>query len=273
MRWQKAAQLLIAGFVIIFIAIVAVSMRRHNVVPKTATTPPPELPTGAGRPEFINPNPGEHAWYDGERKVFDIKFGKHVAYEQGRQLFSDGVRVVLPRDGKDFVIDAREADVKIKGNQVETAVFKGDVSMTRDDGVEMKAEEATYSLAEGTVKMPGAVAFRKGRLRGTGVGATYDMNRELLWLLDKGTFNVSPDKAGQGALAGSASSIGLARKEHYVRLTKDAHINGDGRDIRADEITLTLTEDGERVQMMQLRGNSRMTGGADGFQSMSAKEI
>lgn len=273
MRWQKAAQLLIAGFVVIFIGVVAVSMRRHNVVPKTESTPSPELPKGPGRPQFINPNPGEHAWYDGDRKVFEIKFGKHVGYEEGRQLFSDGVRVVLPRDGKDFVVNAREADVKVKGNQLETAVFKGDVSMTRDDGVEMKAGEASYSLAEGMVKMPGAVAFRKGRLRGNGVGATYDMNREVLWLLDKGTFIVSPDQSGQGALAGSASSIGLARKENYVRLTKDAHINGDGRDIRADEITVTLAEDGERVQMLQLRGNSRMDGGAGGPQSMSAQDI
>ncbi len=234
---------------------------------------PPELPKGPGRPEFINPNPGEYAWYEGDRKVFEIKSGKHIAYEQGRQLFSDGVRVVLPRDGKDFVVTSREADVKVKGNQIETAVFKGDVSMTRDDGVEMKAGEATYSLAESMVKMPGAVTFRKGRLSGNGVGATYDMNREVLWLLDKGTFNVSPDKAGQGALAGSAASIGLARKEHYVRLTKDARINGDGRDIRADEITVILTEDEERVQMLQLRGNSRMDGSAGGPQSMSAQDI
>ena len=273
MRWQKAAQLLIAGFVVIFIGVVAVSMRRHNVVPKTETTPSPELPKGPGRPEFINPNPGEHAWYDGDRKVFEIKFGKHVAYEQGRQLFSDGVRVVLPRDGKDFVVNAREADVKVKGNLLETAFFKGDVSMTRDDGVEVKAGEATYSLAEGMVKMPGAVEFRKGRLRGNGVGATYDLNREVLWLLDRGTFNVSPDKAGQGALAGSAAAIGLARREHYARLTKDAHINGDGRDIRADEITVNLTEDEERVRMLQLRGNSRMDGSAGGPQSMSAQDI
>ena len=121
--------------------------------------------------------------------------------------------------------------------------------------------------------MPGAVSFAKGRLRGNGVGATYDVNREVLWLQDKATFNVAADEAGQGAMEGSASSIGMARLDHYVRLIKDAHINGEGRDMRADEITITLTPDDERVQMLQLRGNSRMTGGASGPQGMSAKDI
>ena len=95
----------------------------------------------------------------------------------------------------------------------------------------------------------------------------------MLWILDKATFTVAPDPGGKGAMDGSAATAGLARAEHYVKLSKDARINSDGRAIQGDEITITLTSDDERVQMMQLRGNSRITGGAGGPQSMTARDI
>ena len=55
-------------------------------------------------------------------------------------------------------------------------------------------------------------------MTGSGVGATYDQNREVLWILAKAKIDVAPDKDGQGGLeAVTATAIGLARAEHYIR--------------------------------------------------------
>ena len=97
-------------------------------------------------------------------------------------------------------------------------------------------------------------------MKGSGIGATYDRNRDVLWLLDKAQISVAPDPRGEGALEASSGSAGLARADHYVKLTKTPDVTADGRIIDADDITVMLTADDERVQMLQLRGNSRMTG-------------
>ena len=269
MRWQRLAQFAIAAFVIVFIGVLAVSMRRNKPAPEQpAATPVPSKDV-----QIFNPGGGQQSWFSNGRKVFDFEFGSHVALTDGRHEFSKSVKVITNRNGKNLTINADSAEVLEKGGEFQTAVFRKDVHLVGEGGIDVRSEEATYSESEGIVKMPGAVTFAKGRLRGSGIGATYDMNREVMWLLDKATFTVAADKAGQGAMDGSAASIGLARLEHYVRLTKDAHINGDGRDMRADEITINLTEDDERVRTLQLRGNSRMTGGASGPQSMTARDI
>src|SRR6185436_4449890 len=129
-------------------------------------------------------------------------------------------------------------------------------------------EDATYSQSEGMLTIPGAVAFKRGRMNGTGVGATYDFNREVLWLQAEPHVTVAPDEKGQGAIDATAEAIGMARADHYLKLTKAAHIKGD-------EITIFLTQDDQRVQVLQLRGNSRIVGSGEsgGPQNMSARDI
>ena len=273
MRWQKLAQLAIAAFVLVFLVVLVVALRRNKPAgePPGAATPLPDKQV-----QVFNPDGGKNVFFSAGKKVFDATFGAHVGLADGRQLLSKGVRIRTTRDGKELVITAETAEIRQKGSDVESVLLKEKVGLIGAGGLDIRTEEATYASSDGVVRMPGAVTFQKARLKGSGVGATYDLNREVLWVLDKGTFTVAADKDGQGAMEGSAGSIGLARLEHYVRLNKDAHISAtgsDGRDIRADEITIALTPDDERVQGLQLRGNSRMTGGASGPQSMSARDI
>lgn len=272
MRWQRFAQIAIALFVIAFIAVLAASMRRPVTNTDQATSATP-LPDQKQPIQIWNPGGGKNEWFNAGRKVFDAQFGKHVGFADGRHLLSEGVRIITNRKGKDLFIDAREVEMREKSGNFESANLKGKVTLTGEGGLEVRTEEATYVESEGIVRMPGPVAFKKGRLSGTGVGATYDLNKEVLWLLDKGTFAVEAAKDGTGAMSGSAAAIGLARLEHYVRLTKDAHINSEGRETRANEITITLTPDDERVQKLELRGSGRITGGQNGPQGMSAQDI
>ena len=130
----------------------------------------------------------------------------------------------------------------------------------------MTSDQANYDERTGVVTIPGAVQFTKGRLTGSGVGATYDQNRNVLWLLDQAKLTVKPDATGAGAAEATAKGIGMARNEHYVRLVENAHIVGEGRTLDANEIVLQLLPDDSTLQSVAMRGNSRITGsgGASG---------
>ena len=152
-------------------------------------------------------------------------------------------------------------------------MFKGNVRMTGSVASTSRAAEATYTERDGVITIPGEVQFTKGRMTGSGLGATYDQNREVLWILSQAKINVTPDKAGQGGLNAVANKAGLARAEHYIVLDGAARIEGEGRVTEANVVTIRLTPDDERVQLLELRGNSRITGGTGGPQSMAARDI
>jgi lipopolysaccharide export system protein LptA len=267
MTWQKKARFAIAVFVVVFITIVAVALRSRKAVPQAGAIPERKDPKAL----VENTQGGEVAIQKEGRVVLRIKFGSQFSYPDGRSKFTNGVEVMSDRNGRSFTVTSREAELVQNGADLKTAHFTGAVKLM-SEGLEVSGEEATYDEAEGVVKVPGAVAFRRGRMTGTGVGATYDRNREVLWLLDKAQVNVAADEKGQGALEATAAAAGLAQLDHYARLTGRGHINAEGRLIDADEIVIQLTEDNERVKKLELRGNSSISGGAGATQSMSARD-
>ncbi len=270
MAWQKKARIVIALFVVVFVAIVVVALRQRKA-------PPAAAPISERRDKdcILENNTGGHYEQTKDGKVvFGVKFGAQCSYPDGRSKFGNGVEITSTNNGKPFTVISREANVVQSGDELKTAHFVGSVKLT-SEGTEVTTEEANYNQAEGKLTVPGAVAFKKGRMQGTGVGATYDFNREVLWLLTKPHITVAPDDKGQDALDATAEAAGLARAEHYLKLTRTAHIHGEGRDIDADDITIFLTEDNEKVQQLELRGNSRIAGSGDssGPRNMSARDI
>jgi LPS export ABC transporter protein LptC len=270
MSWQKNARAAIALFVIVFVAIVFVALRQRKGTP--AQTPPP--PRVDAKASIENTGGGKVEQYRKDGSLaFRIKFASQFTYPDGRTRLGK-VEVTVPRNGKPFTISSDEGDVVQSGPDLKTAHFIRNVRLT-SEATEVTADDATYDQQAGMLTIPGAVAFRRGRMNGTGTGATYDFNREVLWLLKNARIKVAPDDKGQGALDATSGAAGMARADHYLKLTGAGHINGEGRVIDADEITIVLTEDNERVQMLQLRGNSRITGSgsAGGPQAMSARDI
>jgi len=112
-------------------------------------------------------------------------------------------------------------------------------------------------------------------MSGTATGATYDQATEILWLLQDAVVDVKPDNTGTGAMHVTSKAAGMARREHYMRFTGSAHFDGEGHVMDADEALAALTEDNEKVQRIELRGNSRITSkpGQSGPQSMRARDI
>lgn len=270
MSWQKYARFGIATFVIVFVAIVAVTLRQRK--PALAEAPAPKRVDPAAVVENVGTGRIERS--EAGKIVLTLKFGTQFTYADGRSKLGGGVEVSSDRNGRPFTVTSREAEIAFKGEAMETAHFTGSVKL-KSAGTEVATEDASYNSAEGLVTIPGAVAFTRGRMNGAGVGATYDFNREVLWILDKANIKAAPDAKGQGGLEATSGAAGLARQEHYIRLSRDGHIVAHGRVIDADEITIQLTEDEQRVQTLQLRGNSRMTGGSGtgAPQAMSARDI
>ena len=269
MTWQKKARFAIAAFVIVFIAIVVVALRQRKGPPPVAAVPERRDKDCV----LENTQSGEVKQSKDGKVVFSMKFGAQCSYQDGRTRLGNGVHITFARNGKPYVIDSREADISMANDDLNTGHFVGAVKLT-SEGTEVTTEDATYDKPAGLLKAPGAVAFKRGRMQGTGVGATYDFNREVLWLLAQPHVTVTPDEKGQGAIDATAESIGLAKAEHYLKLTRSAHITAEGRVIDADEIMILLTQDDQRVQVLQLRNNSRITSSGDGGpQSMAARDI
>ena len=272
-HWQKRLRYAIAVFVVAFAAIVAVSMRRG----RPEVTSPSATPKPPGGAVLYSPGEGTYTVTKDGKPTYSIKFGNQATFPDNRSKFGGGVTVALPdKEGRQVTIQSQDAEVTTPpGRELGTAVFGGGVSLVTSDGVTVKAATATYSDTDKIMRIPGALTFTKGRMAGSGVGATYDQARNVLWILEQAKVDVTPDEKGAGEIHMTARTAGMARGEHYMKFIGAAHLEGEGRVIDADEVTAYLTADDERITRMELRGNSSIRGtpGSGGPQEMRAVDI
>ena len=272
-NWQKRLRLAIAFFVVAFAIAVGVSLRRGRQAAAPLVQPPPHLEDGA----VSKGGAGHVDTRTAGKGGISLKFGSQITYADGRTKLSGGVRLEMPdKDGRAVVVESKEAEItRPPGKQIGTGVFTGDVKLTTSDGITVTTALATYDDKDQVVRIPGDVAFAKGRMSGSGVGATYDQVRSVLWLLDRAKVDVTPDKDGSGEIHVTAKTAGMARADHYLKFQGEARLDGQGQVASADEVTAFLTEDDERMTRMELRGNAHISGkpGASGPQDMRAKDI
>src|ERR1051326_1470541 len=271
MRWQKRLRLAIALFVVLFAALVVVSLRRGR-----RPGPPPVLDVKATA-AVITSQRGDYTQEQKGKPAFSIHFGNSATYPDGRSTFGGGVRVVLPdKEGRRITIESQAAEAKQPpGKQLGNARFTDGVTLTTSDGITVKSDTATYTDDDQTARIPGKVTFTRGRMSGAATGATYDQNKAILWLLQDAQIDVKPDDTGSGSVHVTSKAAGMARKEHYMRFTGAVRFDGEGRITEADEAVAFLTEDNEKIQRLELRGNSGITGkpGQSGPQWMRARDI
>src|SRR4029078_6751232 len=97
-------------------------------------------------------------------------------------------------------------------------------------------------------------------MTGSGVGMTYDRKRDVLWLLDQAVINVAADKKTDDPGAKiTAGAFGYARRDNYIRFQRTMNAVLGDRTISADTGMAYLTEDGNAIKSLELRGNSRIT--------------
>jgi LPS export ABC transporter protein LptC len=271
-HWQRRLRYAVALFVVVFAAFVAVSFRKGHSRP-----PAPAVPKGDKDAVLYTSGGFEYKGTKQGKTTYSIKAGTQATYADNRSKFGGGVTVVLPeKSGRQITIQSQDAEVtNPPGHEIGTAVFGGGVKMTTSDGITVTAGTATYNDEDQITRIPGPMTFAKGRMKGSGVGATYDQARNVLWILDQAKVDVAADPKGGGSIHVTSKSAGMARAEHYMKFLGGSHMDGEGHVIDADESTAFLTPDDERVTRMELRGNSRIVGkpGGSGPQDMRAKDI
>lgn len=270
MRWQKTARLAIATFVVVFAGVVFFTMRQRTAAPADVPVATPDLPNV----KVANQGPLEYELTENGKLKFRIVGKEHLFYDDGRNTIKSVALTLPDRNGKTIVINADEAEVtQPVGKELGTAVFKQNVRLTSNDGLEVRTASATYNDVNGVVHVPGEVEFTRGRLTGQGVGATYDRTRDVLQLLDQVSLTVAPDATGKGRAHATARTGGLARADNYIKLVGDARVISDDRTISADQLTAYLKPDGETIERVELRGNSRITEAGANARNMAARDI
>jgi LPS export ABC transporter protein LptC len=262
-RWQKRARLGIAVFGIVFAAGLFATIRERE------KPIPPTVPSRLDPKAVIESSGSRLLRITGTKLDFEVLSDRQLAYENGAaKLF--GVRIIVKeRDGRDFLVTGREAQT---GESEKLLQLTGDVKLVASDGFELTTDHATFNQDDGVVRAPGPVVFRKGRMSGSGMGMSYDKNTDVLTVNNQSRVKTT-DEGDNTSMEFSSGTAVLARKEDRLRLERSVHALRHEQVLEADNALAKLTENDEQVTYIELRGNSRVAGGSNTFDSMSARDI
>ncbi len=266
MTWRRGARLVMVGVGLATIAGVALTMRKRAVPPVAATV------NRVDRKALAESSSGRMTQATGMRIPGFIDYERMFTYEDGTLRF---VRPTLTtaRAGREFRLEASNGTI---GPDQAHVTVNGDVVLRASDGLHARTDEASYSSAEAMVRVPRKVEFSRGRLKGSGIGMTYDQPREVMWLLDQARITMAPDKGKDAGLTIVAGAAGMARRDKYFRFDRGFNATREGRVLSSDSAMAYLTDDEEHLESLELRGNSRivMSGAIEGgLQSMTAHDI
>jgi len=260
--WQKRARLAIAIFGIAVAVVVS-----QSVGTRQAKGPAPTVVSNDPK-SLVETGRGFGEQYPGTTRAFRMDFKNYVAYENGSGKWLEVQIKVQKADGKLYVVTADEAQA---GEHQKEKRLNGHVTMTASDGFEMTTDSATQSEDEGLIRVPGAVAFKKGRMSGTGTNGVFDQNHDVLTINEKAAVTVVDDE-GHPTTDFTAGAAVLDRMQHVLTLDKQVHVVRGAQITDADHSTARLAENNEIITYLELRGQSRVTG-ASAVRSMSARDI
>jgi LPS export ABC transporter protein LptC len=249
---RKSARLIVAVFAIVFGIFVSRQLKH-----RTPETAPPQVPRTDPSAVVESAN-GLVFRVNSSDEAFTIHFDRQLAYENGSTKLI-GLRIVAPErgsGGRTFTVTAKEGQVEQKETNF---VVDGNVELTGSDGLVAHTEHATYQDNDGVVRAPGAASFMRKRVSGTGTGMTYDNKNDVLWLLADAKVHIGADESGNGAADVTSGTAGFARKDKYVRFEQAVKVERPGQTIEADTAVGFLGEDEERIEAVELKGNSRIT--------------
>ena len=256
--WQKRARAALAVLMVAVAVAVFVFLRNRRV--EDVAPPPrvdPNATVQAGEGEFTRTKDG--------RKIFTLQFQSQLTYGDGRNVFRDVVIAFPNREGRMFSVTGREAtQVPRPGKELGDVTLDGGVTMTGDDGLKVETASASYDQAASLVRAPGPVTFSRGRTSGSGVGATYEQERDVMTLLDQAKITVTPDAAGQGSTVITAGTAAMARTERTIRFERAVTVTGSPQSATADTAMAFLAPKEDLLDRVELVGKASVTGAAEG---------
>lgn len=257
--WQRRGRL-IAATVTIGVAASAYWMTSARRVPPPAPPVTPLAPTVTSRVTT-----GQAEQTSGQRQDFALDFTEQSTYSDGRTVAKGVVVTVVRPENRTFVITGNEGTI---GKDQSSVDMQGDVVLKAHDGLVARTATATYANGEGILRAPGPVTFERGKTHGSGVGFTYDKQRDMMAVLDKAKSHIAGSDA-TGDMDVSTGTFTDARKDRFMRLERDAVVTRPGQTFAADDMMVFLLPDRDEPDMMELRGKARITGGT-GFGSLRA---
>jgi lipopolysaccharide export system protein LptA len=270
MRWQQRLRIVIAISGAAFLVVLYLQFRAPG---RWGPSPGPARVTREDPAASAQSTSGELLNLLRDAENFRLEYDTLLTYPDGRQKL-EGARVFVPnRAGRSFRVKAREADVGVGQDRIQ---MQGDVRLESSDGLVARTEAASYGQAEGILRAPGPASFSKGRMSGSAVGMTYDKGRDAITMLDQAVMSVAPESPGDPKVDITSGSAYFARADHYVRYERGFTLVSGGRTLSSSLATAFLTEDSARVQTLEMRGQSRITGageGAGALRSMDADDI
>ncbi len=254
MRWQKRARLGVAVFGIACAIVV------YAAIGERATGTPPARRRASIRRPIIE---SEGAQVQQERGVrarlrHQVRAPAHL---RGRlhQAHRRRDQRPRPRAGVTSSLTGREAQAgeNQQDLQIDRRRQAGGQRRLRAHG----RERASFSRGDGIVRAPGPIAFRKGRMTGSGVGMTYDQKNDVLSLARAGARD--DDRRRRRHADGVHRRLRDAGPPRRTSSTLDGNVHAlRGEQVfEADRGTARLTDDEDVITFIELRGNARVAGG------------
>ena len=266
--WQRRARSVIAIVAVAFAIVVVFALKRRMVQPPVQ----PAARTDPGA--IVEVTGGRVERFKLSREDVRVAYERQLTYANGSTKLMDVTIAADERGGsRSFTVTGKEADV---GQNESTIHMDGDVRLAASDGMTVRTEHASYFDTDGFVRAMGPVEFSRGRMAGSGFGMTYDTVRDVLVILDRAIVHVAPDESGAGAAEIRSGSAAFGRREKNVRFERDVKLQRDGQLIEADAAVAYLTPDEKQIQLMELRGRSRITNekpAAGGLQELTARDM
>lgn len=260
--WQRLTRIGLAIFGVAFAAIVYLSIGERR-------SPAPPAPVERQDPKAIAESiGGDLQRLRASEQDFALNFARSLSYEDGSQKMFEVKITVRKSDGRTYVVTADEATA---GRDQRERQLTGHVRLTASDGFELTTDRATHNQDDSIVRAPGAVAFRKGGMSGSGGNATYDQTRDLLSIGEQAKINITGE-TGQVITDFTAGTAVLDRLQNTLVLDGQAHVLRNQQVIDADHVMTRLSNDEQIVRFIELRNNARVTGGAT-IDAMSARDI
>jgi len=267
MRWQRILRPALGLFALAFAIWVGVSIRGRKALPPSAT------PTRTDPVAISESTKGSSFSLKGAAQDIRIDYDKLFTYQSGRSRFIGAKIIVTGRAGRDFEIRANEAEIAENQSQID---LRGAIVITTSDGLKVETETATYTESDGVTRAPGPVKFSRARMTGSSVGASYDRQRDVLWMLDQAHITVAPDDKGQGGADVTAGAAGYAKRDRYIRFERSVKMRRGPQLITADGALVTLEAAADVVDGIELRGSAQVAGvgqGANGLESMRSRDM
>ncbi len=248
-RWQRRARVIIALFAVVFAAIVAWQWKPRQ--PPAASAPVPRSDPKAA----IEVAGGRLERFKSSRQDVSVEFQRQLTYTDGSMKLYGVTITAEEQDGKSTLrATGEEAQV---GADVSAIDLHGDVQLVSSE-VRAHTDHATFKKNENIVRAPGAVELTEGKTTAKGVGMTFDRDHDVLSILDQAVITMASD--GNGATAITSGSATFNRREHFRQFDKSVRIQRGGQLIEAESAVAHLNDDNTHIEMIELRGDTKITG-------------